>query len=287
MQEEYVLGSELDSAYVVRPLSLVQANGRALLILEDPGGEPLDRLLGSAFVLDLSDRKRAESALRRSEAYLAEAQRLTHTGSWAFNAATGQYTYYSDGQFRIYGLEPDPGHPPERKVIISRFHPEDRERVLGLVEQMVREKRAYTVDYRIVLPNGTVKHLHSTGHPVMDERGELREQFGTLADVTDRRRAEKRLVMETRVTRILSEATSLKEATPQILQAMCESQGWHLSALWQLAQRIFFAALDYGARHRSQPRNSWQRRGRVSLPAPELACRVESGHAVKPFTFTM
>src|SRR4029077_19013975 len=105
-----------------------------------------------AFALDLTERKRVERALKRSEAYLAEAQRLTHTGSWAFDDARGQYTYYSDEQFRIYGLEPEPGRPPQRNVIISRFHPEDRERVLDLVEQMVREKRAYTVDYRIVLP---------------------------------------------------------------------------------------------------------------------------------------
>jgi len=186
-----------------------------------------------AFALDLSERKRVERALKRSEAYLAEAQRLTHTGSWAFDDARGQYTYYSDEQFRIYGLEPEPGRPPQRNVIVSRFHPEDRERVLDLVEQMVREKRAYTVDYRIVLPNGAVKHLHSTGNPVMDERGELLEQFGTVADVTDRTRAERRLLMETRVTRVLSEASSLNEAIPKILQAICESQGWHLGALWQ------------------------------------------------------
>src|SRR5579859_1729055 len=177
---------------------------------------------------------RLYQALKRSEAYLAESQRLTHTGSWAFSDARGRYTYYSDEQFRIYGLEPEPGHPPERDVIVSRFHPEDRERMLGVVDQMGHEKRAYTVDYRIVLPDGAVRHLHSTSHPVMDERGELLEQFGTVADVTERTRAEKRLIMETRVTRVLSEAFSLNEAMPKILQAICESQGWHLSALWQL-----------------------------------------------------
>jgi len=95
--------------------------------------------------------------LQRSEAYLAEAQRLSHTGSWAFNAR--EAVYWSDENFRIWGFNPQHGLP-DRETVLQRIHPEDRDRVVEYIQKTIREKGDYAVEFRIVLPEGTVKHIH-------------------------------------------------------------------------------------------------------------------------------
>jgi PAS domain S-box-containing protein len=133
------------------------------------------------------ERKLTQESLRRSETYLAEAQRLTHTGSWAFNAT--KPLYWSEENFRIWGFDPQLGLP-DRETVLQRIHPEDRGRLLENVQNAVREKRDYAVDLRIVLPDGTVKHIHAIGHPVFNHAGEVVEFVGTAIDVTERKRAE-------------------------------------------------------------------------------------------------
>jgi PAS domain S-box-containing protein len=136
---------------------------------------------------EVLQRQRAEEALRRSEAYLAEAQRLSHTGSWAFNAT--ETLYWSEENFRIWGFDPQPA-PPRRETAVQRLHPEDRDRVFESARKAVFERRDYDVEFRIVLPDGTVRHVHGLGHPVFDANGELVEVVGTQVDVTERKCAE-------------------------------------------------------------------------------------------------
>jgi PAS domain S-box-containing protein len=137
------------------------------------------------------EQNKTEEALRRSEAHLAEAQRLTRTGSWAYNALTRKTTYWSDELFRI--LELDPHEGPSREKFLQLVHPEDRDTVRKHLESGAHEKTGYTNDYRIVLADGTVRHLQDTGHPVFDASGNLVEFVGMTFDATERKRAEEAL----------------------------------------------------------------------------------------------
>src|SRR5258707_10972584 len=133
--------------------------------------------------------KLAEEKLQRSEAYLAEAQKLTHTGSWVWNALTQKVPYCSDEMFRIFGLDPRESLPT-REHFRQRVHPEDRDWVDKRFEKSLRERVDSFDEYRVLLPDGTVRYISSSGHPVLDEDGELIEFVGTAVDVTERKRAE-------------------------------------------------------------------------------------------------
>src|SRR3984957_17194052 len=109
---------------------------------------------GVAFVLDLTERKRAEQALVRSEAYLAETQKLTHTGTWAWDARSQKVLFCSEEMFRIYGLDPQVDLPTRRNFR-QRVHPEDRNRVDERQARVVNEKVGSFDEFRIVLLDGT------------------------------------------------------------------------------------------------------------------------------------
>ena len=134
-------------------------------------------------------RKLAQEKLQRSEAYLAEAQKLTHTGSWAWDVRAQRVLYCSDEMFRIFGLDPLETLPT-RKNFRQRVHPEDRDWVDERFERSLREKVDSFDEYRVLLPDGTVKHINSSGHPIVDDDGEVIEFIATAVDVTERKRAE-------------------------------------------------------------------------------------------------
>src|SRR6202051_2505727 len=139
-------------------------------------------------VMDVTERKRAEKKLRRSEESLLEAQKLSHTGSWRHEIASGAVTV-SPEIYRIHDIKPDED-ASNTEFFFSRFHPEDRKRVVNLFERAEIEKTEFQLDYRIVLPDGTIKHLHTIGHPILSESGDLVEFVGTAMDVTERKRGE-------------------------------------------------------------------------------------------------
>ena len=137
----------------------------------------------------LTERRRAEGDLRRSEAYLAEGQKISHTGSWGWDVATGEL-FWSQEHFRIFGFDPETAKPAAYPMFLERIHSNDRSFVQQTVDKAVRERSDLEMDYRIVLGDGTTKYLQSLGHPVVGENGCLVGFIGTVMDVTERKEAE-------------------------------------------------------------------------------------------------
>jgi PAS domain S-box-containing protein len=140
--------------------------------------------------VDVDERKKAQDRLRQSEAYLAEAERLSHTGGWAMNWK-GERTivYWSEESYRIFGLDPLQGIPT-RDWVWQQIHPDDRSRLRDEADAALREKRDYMAAFRILLPEGTIKHLESNARHLFSVGGELLEIMGTFVDVTERKRAD-------------------------------------------------------------------------------------------------
>ena len=128
--------------------------------------------------------------VRQSEADLLEAQRLTHTGSWK-HGASGTYTI-SPETYRIFGMNPE-REPWTAESWSGRIHPEDRRRVQELFAKSELQKIDYQADYRIVLPDGNIRYIHSVGHPIVNASGDLVEFVGTAMDVTEEVQARTKL----------------------------------------------------------------------------------------------
>jgi len=167
-------------------------------------------------VMDISDRKRAEEALRQSETYLAEAQRLTHTGSWVWQVAGRDALHLSEEWYRIYGFDPVQGMPSwdER---LKRVHPKDRAEWQGAIDRAIAEKSDYEIEFRILLPDGTVKYIYTVGHPVFNASSDLTGFVGSAADITERKRADVLLAGEKRLLEMIARGDSRQH----VLDAAC------------------------------------------------------------------
>ncbi len=157
------------------------------------------------------DRKRAEEALRRSENYLVEAQRLTHTGSWVWQVAGRDALHLSEEWYRIYGFDPEDGMPAWQERL-QRVHPQDRAKWQEAIDRAITEKSDYEVEFRILLPDGVVKYIHTVGHPVLNAAGDLLEFVGSSMDITASKRAEEAQGELARVNRV----TAMGELTASL-----------------------------------------------------------------------
>jgi PAS domain S-box-containing protein len=143
-------------------------------------------------VMDVTERRRSEEKLRQSEAYLAEAQKLTHTGSWVWEVAERRALHLSEEWYRVYGFDPKEGMSAWNKRL-ERIHPDDCDGRQQAIDRAINEKSDYEVEYRILLPGGAVRYIRSVGHPVLNASGDLVQFVGSSTDITERKQAEEAL----------------------------------------------------------------------------------------------
>jgi PAS domain S-box-containing protein len=219
---------QIEKKYLRKDGSSIWVRNNVSLV---PGTESVPRFI-MALSEDITQRKRAEEALQRSESYLAEAQKLTHTGSWAVRvpqmenaqgdagqelAALPRFgwnaSYWSEEMYRIFGLDPDPT-PPSYMEVVRRLHPEDARNHTPVVEQAIRDRTDFETDYRLLLPKGAAKYIHVVGHPVVNASGDVIELVGTAMDVTEQHEA--RAALQSAFEQIKAEETELRRMTDAI-----------------------------------------------------------------------
>jgi PAS domain S-box-containing protein len=178
--------------------------------------QSVKKYVGSA--IDVTEHELLTQELRRRQAYLAEAQKLSHTGSWAWNPATGEPGYWSEECYRVLGFDPA-GPPPPLDAIFQRIQPDDaRAAVREQFERGIRDKADIELDMNFVHPTKGIRNIRSTGHAVVDAHGDLSEIVGTVMDFTQHRRAEEAI---RRSEAYLSEAQRLSHTG---------SFGWKVSS---------------------------------------------------------
>jgi signal transduction histidine kinase len=186
------------------------------------------------------DLSRAEEALRRSEVYLAEAQKLSHTGSFGWDVSSGKI-FWSQETFRIFKY--DPPTEPTLELVLHRIHPEDRAQVRQVIDRISLERKDFDFEHRLLMPNGSVKYLRVVGHPSTEEKSGNFEFVGAVTDITERKRAEEglekaqaELLHVTRVTTLGELTTSIAHEINQPLAAVVNNAGACLR--WLAAQNL-------------------------------------------------
>src|SRR5205085_1644161 len=157
----------------------------------------------------ITERKEAEQELRRSEAFLTQGQRISHTGSWSWNVPSGKVAW-SEEHFRIFGFDPEKTEP-SLQLFLETVHPEDRLFIEQSLDEAARERSGFDLEFRIALPDGTIKHVQGVGRPVIEESGEVDRYTGTTVDITERRRGEALFTGEKRLLEMIATGVALEE----------------------------------------------------------------------------
>src|SRR5438132_95718 len=164
---------------------------------------------------EIIDRKSAEEKLRHSEAFLTEGQRISHTGSWSWNVSNGKVTW-SEEHFRIFGFDPETTEP-SFQLFLETLHPEDRSFIERSLDQAIKEKRGFNIEFRIALTDGSIKHVQGVGRAVLGESGNVDGYVGTTVDITERKRGETLFTGEKRLLEMIATGVPLSE----ILNVVC------------------------------------------------------------------
>lgn len=185
--------------------------------------------------LDVTQRKRTELALQESEQRLRIALSAGSMGTWDWDIRKGRVGWSMELE-KIHGLEPGTfGGTFEDST--RDIHPEDREHVLESIQKAVTEGADYVLDYRIVRPDGVVRWVSARGQAFHDETGRAVRMAGVSSDITERKETERRLAVQSAVSRVLAEASGVEEATPKLIEAVAEALAWELGNLWQVDEQ--------------------------------------------------
>jgi len=214
-------------------------------------------------VMDVTAAKQVEKMLKESAAYLGEAQRLTHTGSAAWQVAGRSAVNLSEEWYRIYGFDPKEG-PSAWEKRLERMHPEDRAHWRQITDRAISEKSDYEGEHRILLPDGTLKYTHTVGHPVLNASGDVEQFVCTMMDVTERKVAEAALAS---VSRRLIEAQE-KERT-RIARELHDDIGQRVALLTIKLEQLRQSSPDLPDEVRS-------RIGELKNQTSEIATDVQS-----------
>jgi len=238
--------------------------------------EALKRYVGSA--IDVTEYELLTQELRRSEASLLEAQRLSRTGSWTHHISSGTVTI-SPETIRMWGIQPG-DEADVTNFFVGRMHPADRLSVEQAYREAHVKKADFEAEFRIVLPDGTIKNIHSVGHPIVSESGDIVEFVGAAIDITERKQAEQCLIVQHAVTQLLATAATLEEVTAKILQTVCGLLSWDVGALWSIDREagVLRCAEVWHDESAGVPQFEAISRQRTFMPGVGLPGRVWSGH---------
>jgi signal transduction histidine kinase/PAS domain-containing protein len=173
--------------------------------------------VNSELTKEVIQRQRAEKALLRSEAYLAEAQRVSHTGSFGWSVSNGDIVW-SDETFRI--LDYDPANKPTVEVILQRTHPEDRAFLQERLDQAPRDRKAFDFEHRLLAPDGSVKYVRVVGHPSTNYESGNFEFVGAVTDITERKRAEALREGESRILEMIARDAPQEETLEKLVRVV-------------------------------------------------------------------
>jgi PAS domain S-box-containing protein len=180
---------------------------------------------------------RLHSDLQRSAAFLAEGERLSHTGSWHWDVPSGQLVW-SDEHCRIFGYDPEQVPPPTLRWFLERVHAEDRPLVAASLQSAIRDRAAFALDFRVVLPDGSVRHLHGVGRPVIGESGTIDAYIGSTTDVSEQKQREAALARAARLASLGELAPMIAHEVTQPLMAIVTNADACLSWLSKPAPNL-------------------------------------------------
>ncbi len=184
----------------------------------------------SSIERDITNRKLLDDERLNREKQLLEAQQIAHLGYWELDIKSGNI-HWSDELYKIYGLDKNDFHPTEVNFI-SKIHPDDKQNIKDILDKAILDRRSFELNHRIILPSGETRIIYGRGEVLIDDEYIPVTIRGIEQDITEQKRAERRLAAQFQVTKILAESERLIDTTPKILEAICKGMDWQIGELW-------------------------------------------------------